>query len=112
MITDYFTAITVKRPAETDNLVGGVTTTYTSLGTVQGLLERLGPREAYIAQKLGNPDEFVFMTESTIPATGDIVSCGTIKAQLSSSVLIGQAQSDVMSTIRQWSARRYTEETA
>lgn len=110
MISDYFVAITVKRPVEADNHVGGTTTTYTSLGTVQGLLERLGPREAYIAQKLGNPEEFIFITESSTPQTGDIVISGSNSAQLSSSILIGQQKSDTMKTIRQWNARRHAEE--
>jgi len=38
MIQDYFIDITLQRPVETDNHVGGVTTTYTALGTVKGLL--------------------------------------------------------------------------
>ena len=110
MIQNYFIDITLKRPVETDNHVGGVTTTYTELGTVKGLLERLSPREAYIAQKLGNPEEFVFMTESSAPQTGDIVISGSNSAQLSSSILIGNQRSMAMKTIRQWNARRHTEE--
>jgi head-tail adaptor len=49
MIQDYFYSITVKRREKTPDGLGGATTTYKTLGTVQGLLERSSSTERLIA---------------------------------------------------------------
>lgn len=111
MIQDYFVEITIKRPKETETELGGTVTTYEDKGTVMGLLERMTAHELYLAQQRGTSDEFIFMTESNIPKTGDIVQIGVITAQLSSSVLIGNRKSVLMGTIKQWRARTHQLET-
>ena len=77
MIQDYFETITIKRREKTPDGLGGATTTYKTLGTVQGLLERSRSTERLIAAQRGLDDVYTFMTDtsanSIIVTTGDIV---------------------------------------
>jgi hypothetical protein len=113
MIQDYFYSITVKRRTKTPDGLGGATTTYTTLGTVQGLLERSSSTERLIAAQRGLDDVYTFMTDSTANSTtvqtGDIVIGNGITAILKSSKLQGQAESDLMKDIAQWEAENYVE---
>ena len=113
MIQDYFYSITVKRREKTPDGLGGATTTYTTLGTVQGLLERSSSTERLIAAQRGLTDIYTFMTDSTANSitvqTGDIVIGNGITAILKSSKLQGQAKSGIMSNIAQWEAESYVE---
>lgn len=113
MIQDYFYSITVKRRTKTPDGLGGATTTYTTLGTVQGLLERSSSTERLIAAQRGLDDVYTFMTDSTANSitvqTGDIVIGNGITAILKSSKLQGQAKSETMSDIAQWEAESYVE---
>lgn len=113
MIQDYFYSITVKRRTQTPDGLGGATTTYTTLGTVQGLLERSSSTERIIAAQRGLTDIYTFMTDTSANiitvATGDIVIGNGITAILKSSKLQGQAESKTMSDIAQWEAENYVE---
>ena len=113
MIQDYFYSITVKRREKTPDGLGGATTTYKTLGTVQGLLERSSSTERLIAAQRGLTDIYTFMTDSTANSitvqTGDIVIGNGITAILKSSKLQGQAKSGIMSNIAQWEAESYVE---
>ena len=113
MIQDYFYSVTVKRREKTPDGLGGATTTYTTLGTVQGLLERSSSTERLIAAQRGLDDAYTFMTDSTANSikvkTGDIVIGNGITAILKSSKLQGQAQSETMRDIAQWEAENYVE---
>jgi len=113
MIQDYFYTVTVKRREKTPDGLGGATTTYKTLGTVQGLLERSSSTERLIAAQRGLTDIYTFMTDSTANSitvqTGDIVIGNGITAILKSSKLQGQAKSGIMSNIAQWEAESYVE---
>jgi hypothetical protein len=113
MIQDYFYSITVKRREKTPDGLGGATTTYRTLGTVQGLLERSSSTERLIAAQRGLTDIYTFITDtsanSITVATGDIVIGNGITAILKSSKLQGQAKSETMSDIAQWEAEDYVE---
>jgi hypothetical protein len=113
MIQDYFYSVTVKRREKTPDGLGGATTTYRTLGTVQGLLERSSSTERLIAAQRGLTDIYTFMTDSTANSitvqTGDIVIGNGITAILKSSKLQGQAKSETMSDIAQWEAEDYVE---
>ena len=113
MIQDYFYSITVKRREKTPDGLGGATTSYTTLGTVQGLLERSSSTERLIAAQRGLDDVYTFMTDSTANSvtvqTGDIVIGNGITAILKSSKLQGQVKSETMSDISQWEAEDYVE---
>lgn len=114
MIQDYFYSVTVKSRTKTPDGLGGMTTTYTTLGTVQGLLERASSTERMIAAKRGLTDIYTFMTDtsanSITVATGNIVTANGITAILKSSKLQGQAKSEMMKNIAQWEAENYVEE--
>jgi hypothetical protein len=113
MIQDYFYSITVKRREKTPDGLGGATTTYKTLGIVQGLLERSSSTERLIAAQRGLDDIYIFMTDtsanSITVATGDIVIGNGITAILKSSKLQGQMKSGIMSDIAQWEAENYVE---
>ena len=113
MIQDYFYSITVKRREKTPDGLGGAITTYKTLGTVQGLLERSSSTERLIAAQRGLTDIYTFMTDSTANSitvqTGDIVIGNGITAILKSSKLQGQAKSETMNDIAQWEAENYVE---
>ena len=113
MIQDYFYSVTVKRRVKTPDGLGGAKTTYTTLGTVQGLLERSSSTERLIAAQRGLDDVYTFMTDSTANSlmvqTGDIVIGNGITAILKSSKLQGQMKSETMSDIAQWEAEDYVE---
>lgn len=116
MIQDYFVDITVKSKVRTPDSLGGVTTTYTTLGTVKGLLQRASYTERMIAAQRGVIDVFAFMTDvsaNSISITrGNIVTDGTHTTELVSDELPGNQQSETMKNISQWAAETYTEETA
>lgn len=113
MIQDYFYTVTVKRREKTPDGLGGATTTYKTLGTVQGLLERSSSTERLIAAQRGLTDIYIFMTDTSANSitvqTGDIVIGNGITAILKSSKLQGQAKSGIMSDIAQWEAESYVE---
>ena len=113
MIQDYFYSITVKRREKTPDGLGGATTTYKTLGTVQGLLERSSSTERLIAAQRGLTDIYTFITDTSANSitvqTGDIVIGNGITAILKSSKLQGQAKSGIMSNIAQWEAESYVE---
>lgn len=113
MIQDYFYTVTVKRREKTPDGLGGATTTYKTLGTVQGLLERSSSTERLIAAQRGLTDIYIFMTDTSANSitvqTGDIVIGNGITAILKSSKLQGQAKSGIMSNIAQWEAESYVE---
>lgn len=113
MIQNYFKTINIKRREKTTDGLGGATTTYKTLGTVQGLLERSSSTERLIAAQRGLDDVYTFMTDSTANSvtvqTGDIVIGNGITAILKSSKLQGQVKSETMSDIAQWEAENYVE---
>lgn len=113
MIQDYFYSITVKRREKTPDGLGGAITTYKTLGTVQGLLERSSSTERLIAAQRGLTDIYTFMTDtsanSITVATGDIVIGNGITAILKSSKLQGKSESETMKNIAQWEAENYVE---
>jgi hypothetical protein len=45
MIETYYKSVTVQRLTETINAFGAVTKTWNTIGTVQGLINKVGPKE-------------------------------------------------------------------
>lgn len=113
MITKYFYDIIIKRREQEADDLGGMITTYKTIGTVKGLLERSSSTERLIAAQRGVSDVYVFMVDKTNTsleiATGDILSGNNTTAIITSSQLDGQEKSEAMKNIAQWTAESYIE---
>lgn len=111
MLEDYFKDLTFKRQVQTADDLGGFITTYEIVGTAKGLLQRSSSQERLIAAQLGIISSYTLMTKPKNNLfnieKNMIVSDGTITARINSDELPGQAASEEMSEISQWTAETY-----
>lgn len=112
MIDEYFKDIKVLEIRQGADELGGYITYYQTIGTIKGILSRSSSMERMIAAQKGLADSYTFMTK---PAdnkgieinTNTIVQYGDITARINSSELPGEAESETMKDISQWTASSY-----